>query len=78
MTAQVGAAAQGKAGRVGFEQVGGVDPDQPGVALGIEGERRDDAETEPEADVGLDHVGIERREYDVGHGADALEGAVDA
>jgi hypothetical protein len=78
VAAQVGAAAQRQAGGVGFEQVGGVDRNQPAVALRVEGQRRNDAQTEAEADVGLDHVGIERGQRDVGLRTDALEGAVDA
>ena len=39
MAAQVGTAAQGQPGRVGFEQMRGVDRNQPGVTLGVEGQR---------------------------------------
>ena len=50
---------------------------QVAVALRVEGHRGDDADAQPELDVGLDHVRVEGRHHDVGR-ARVGEGLVDA
>ena len=53
------------------------DPAAGVVARRIEGHFRDNAQPQPESDVGLDYVGVDSGEHDVGLDAGAFEGAVD-
>ena len=66
VAAQEGAAAQGEAGGGRREQVARVELRQPGIARRVVGHLRDDADAHAELDVGLDHVGVERGQHDVG------------
>ena len=74
--AQQAAAPEADPGRVRREQVRRVDVHQVGVVLLFDGHAGDDADAEAEAHVGLDHVGIARRQHDVRHQAFLREHAV--
>ena len=60
VAAQVGAAPHRQARHVDLEQVARVERAQIAVALGVEGDRGDDAHAHAELDVGLDDVGVHR------------------
>src|SRR5438105_2735072 len=79
VAAQVGAAAEGHARDVLAEQVAGGAAHQfaPGRIV-AHGHLRDDAHAEPRLHVGLDDVGVDRLERDVGLEAALRERGVDA
>ena len=77
VAAQEHVAAQREARRARREQVRGVQPLEARVADRVVGHRRDDAHAHAQLDVGLDHVGIERRQHDVRHDAFGVERRVD-
>jgi hypothetical protein len=71
--AQVGAAPIGKARGLRREEMRTVERDQPLVLAGTVCARRDDPDAQSQAHVRLDHVGVERRERDLGRKARARE-----
>ncbi len=59
------------------EQVAGVEDHQVVVELRIDRHVRHDADPQAQPHVGLDHVGIGRGEYHLGHQAALAEGFVE-
>ncbi|OGT18908.1 MAG: hypothetical protein A2V90_06785 [Gammaproteobacteria bacterium RBG_16_57_12] len=77
ITAQIFAAPYADAGGAVFKQMCGIDGHQALIAPGLVGHGGQQADAQPQGDIGLDHIRVDGGQHHIGRQAPRLEGLVD-